>query len=257
MQIIIGRESKESRLMLKVDGKQNVLGAANTVPSTVSREHIQIDVDANGVMMLKNLKQNNITYVNGAPTETQVINLTDRVELGPERHSINLKELIGKILPKPQKKANISHLKQVWDTYDNKQKEFKKKMDKLNQRQMIIPMISIGGMGLVGGVFNLALDGGAQLLQIPLYIIIIGFMAWNFMDRKKEMEHIDLEKEHLKDWFQKNYVCPLCGRFIGFRDYDLIYEGDQCATADCRAKFDKGFQPRTGAPMPPQLPLYR
>ena len=45
------------------------------------------------------------------------------------------------------------------------------------------------------------------------------------------------EQETVKKEFQRKYICPKCGHFLGYQDYDILVQSDACPY--CKTKFKK------------------
>ena len=71
-----------------------------------------------------------------------------------------------------------------------------------------------------------------SLALITSYVALL-IMAYGFY-RQATDRAID-KQEQLKKQFQRDYVCPKCGRFMGFVDYDLLHQNNNCP--GCKAKY--------------------
>ena len=79
MEIILGRDPATKRLKAVI-GQQPFLGGdPGSVPQSVSRQHCSLTRQGDGKYLLKNLKVENTTYVNGAPYEKKVVTENDRI----------------------------------------------------------------------------------------------------------------------------------------------------------------------------------
>ena len=85
--------------------------------------------------------------------------------------------------------------------------------------------------GLMSGIASDELKPFAYVFTaIALLVMIYGFYK-RFTDNS-----ID-EQEYLKKVFQQKYVCPKCGHFMGFQDYDLLVQNNACPY--CKTKYIK------------------
>ena len=129
MDIIIGRESgvAEPRLCLKTGNITKYIGAAGSVPRSVSRSHCVITLDEGNNLSIKNVSDQNALYVNGMEYKSKSITDSDLVELGPEKYRLDVTAVI-KAFKTPAstpsnnsapnvKSYNISSLKRVWNDY--------------------------------------------------------------------------------------------------------------------------------------------
>ena len=97
--ILIGKEPGQGRLAIVVDGKAGVLGTVGCVPNCVSRckdglAHCKITVAQDGSMTITNLKEQNVTFVNGAAVVSKKIAVNSRVQLGKDRYYIDVKTVL-------------------------------------------------------------------------------------------------------------------------------------------------------------------
>ena len=102
--IYIGKEQEHGRLIVAVQGYNETaqLGSPGSVPKSVSRcmpsegvAHAKISVDPNGDMTLVNMKQQNVTYVNGA----EIVPSRFNVYAAPPTGRIGTLELVLVSLP--------------------------------------------------------------------------------------------------------------------------------------------------------------
>jgi len=80
---------------------------------------------------------------------------------------------------------------------------------------------------------RLALNEAIRPYSITFTVIALLIMAYGFY-RQATDRAID-KQEQLKKQFQRDYVCPKCGRFLGFVDYDLLHQNNNCP--GCKAKY--------------------
>ena len=92
MDIVIGRESgaAEPRLCLKTGTTTKYIGAAGSVPRSVSRSHCVISIDGNNNLTINNVSDQNALYVNGMEYKSKSISETDLIELGPEKYRLDI-----------------------------------------------------------------------------------------------------------------------------------------------------------------------
>ena len=93
--IIIGRygqEGVDSQLLITIGANESTWGQMGSVPQSVSRQHCSIEVMGNGYL-IHNLNPMNVTYVNGQPVASRLVETNDVIELGQARYS-----LIGMLL---------------------------------------------------------------------------------------------------------------------------------------------------------------
>ena len=74
-------------------------------------------------------------------------------------------------------------------------------------------------------------------IYLILYALAIGIsVAFTYQAYQKSSDVPRQQREMNKD-FQKNYVCPMCGHFMGFTDYDILTQSDACPY--CKTKYQK------------------
>ena len=81
MEIIVGRNSQTRQLIIGTKGTVKTFGQAGSVPLDVSRNHISLQPAGNGKWKIKNLNNQNITFVNGIAVESKPANRTSIVIL--------------------------------------------------------------------------------------------------------------------------------------------------------------------------------
>lgn len=264
MDILIGKEPGNGRLMIAVGQKAAMLGAAGSVPNTVSRckpaegiAHCMLSVADNGDMTVKNLKLSNITCVDGAEVMQKKITFSNAVTLGAGNYKLDLQQVVNaaKVLnqpqannvqnpvqtpaqpsqPQSQPEYSILHLKRVWEDYHDKTMELKLKSRNLSVLRSSTPLFTLGGgfvagygkqmFGLPDGVTVIAGIMGAIGLVLMIYSFYLSY-------KDKSLE----EGEKLTDDFQSNYVCPNphCHRFVGNQPYKLLRQNKNCPYCKCK-----------------------
>lgn len=231
--ILIGKEPGQGRLMVAVSGtgKSGTIGAVGSVPGCVSRckpmegvGHAAIMVDANGNMTLKNVKTQNITYVNGMEIVSKRIEPSDTVELGKDRFGIHLqtvldtaKKLASAAIPggggTTAKTFNMAHLEMVWNNYHDSLRDLREKQKRVNLIRSgcgIFTMCAMPCIFFFGAI-------GYVLTAIGVIGNIYSFIGLKNDDTPEEQERIT-------ETFQEQYVCPNpdCNKFLGNLSYKLL-----------------------------------
>ena len=224
MELIIGRDGATAKLKV-VDGTQVMLyGEAASVPGDVSRQHCQLTAIDDNTFVIKNIKAANVTWVNGIEIQTKRITRDDKVQLGQSRYLLPLEEILEQIKPNI---VDISPLKAVWEKYNSSTLAIRKRQQ-TNNLLSRVPIF----MTMLGGVL-IALNEAIRPYSITFTVIALLIMAYGFY-RQATDRAID-KQEQLKKQFQRDYVCPKCGRFLGFVDYDLLHQNNNCP--GCKAKY--------------------
>lgn len=226
MEIIVGRNQSTRQLTIIKDGAERNYGQANSVPMNVSRHHISLQPAGNGKWQIKNLNERNVTFVNGIAVETKTISESDRVELGNSHYLFRWDALQE---PKVET-MDIRPLKRIWDEYNNANIEIRKKQKNIGLLASIPIGITMLG-GLLSGIASDDLKPYAYVFTvIALVVMLYGFYR-RYTDNSIE------EQEEIKKTFQRKYVCPKCGHFMGFTDYEVLIQSDACPY--CKTKYRK------------------
>ena len=224
MELIIGRDGATAKLKV-VDGTQvKLYGEAASVPGDVSRQHCQLTAIDDNTFVIKNIKAANVTWVNGIEIQTKRITRDDKVQLGQSRYELPLNEILEQVKPNI---VDITPLKAVWEKYNASTIAIRKRQQ-TNNLLSRIPIF----MTMLGGVL-IALNEAIRPYSITFTVIALLIMAYGFY-RQATDRAID-KQEQLKKQFQRDYVCPKCGRFLGFLDYDLLRQNNNCP--GCKAKY--------------------
>lgn len=258
--IIIGKNPQQSNLLISVVGmpKTGMAGMPQSVPNSVSRcipaegvGHAKIEVDQNGNMTLTNMKSMNVTYVNGSEIASKRITDTSTIELGKDRHPVNLnliietaKKIIG-VNPKgthdkqnqPVKKFNISHLHYVWHDYHAFTVNLQKKQKNQGNMQRIPMFFTMGGGVISSLAIALEWDPAIRYMCIGLTVIGLILMAVLFVKNKQDTTLED--KERAMEEFQDRYVCPNpeCGKFLGNHSYKFMKKQYSMHCPYCKCEF--------------------
>ena len=226
MEIIVGRDQQTRKLSIIKDGTPKLYGNDGEVPMNVSRQHISLKPLGDGNWQIKNLNDQNVTFVNGLAVESKTISENDKVELG-NSHSLFCWDALSE--PKVEL-CDIRPLKKIWNEYDEQRLEFQIAERKFNAARSatgIITMLAIACSLILG-------HGPIYLI---LYAMAIGIsVAFTYQAYKKSSDVPRQQREMNKD-FQKRYVCPKCGHFMGFTDYDILTQNDACPY--CKTKYQK------------------
>lgn len=229
MELIIGRDSDAGKLKVVKDGNETkFMGAPSSVPRDVSRQHCQLSVTG-GNITIKNIKAENVTWVNGLEVNVKQITANDTIELGPSRgYTVPLKEVLDSFEPN---EVDIRPLRQVWENYNNSLLAIRKRQ----QRNNLLASSYIG-FSVLGGLLAFILPDSVQnYAKIVIAVLAAAIFILGFIKRATD-KSID-EQEALKKQLQKQYVCPKCNHFMGYQDYDVLSQNNQCPY--CKAKYIK------------------
>ena len=239
LEAIIGRDEQQ-RLLVKVGQGAFLIGMPGSVPKSVSHAHCHLAVDFSEdalrkvkKIIVKNLKSQNVTYVEGNEVETKVVNESSKVELGYDRYVMDLAMVIAgmrKLLPPAKLEIDISSLKPVWE-------EYKKACEQIDENQRKIGVLQrFGGLLITTGV-ALACIPQLGYGRVFLAVIALAIAVYCFVKSSRKSADPKRKRAKLNEDFQKKYVCPNpeCRCFMGFTDYDLLKQKKRCPY--CGASF--------------------
>lgn len=225
--ILVGKEPGQGRLLVAISGtvKTAVIGTPGCVPKCVSRcrptenvAHAKITIDQSGSMILSNMKEENVTFVNGSEIASKRINASSIVEFGKDRFPISIsailetaKKIIGEVATQPI--YNISHLESVWNEMHSKRKGILAKQKKINMVRSgcgIFTMCAMPCIFLFGPI-------GYTLTGIGIIGNVYSFVGLKNDDSSDAIEQLNED-------FQLRYVCPnpTCNKFFGTISYKLL-----------------------------------
>lgn len=235
MDIIIGREEGARRLHCVAGGREFNIGAAGSVPLSVSRQHCKLTVTGSNIT-IENIKAQNITFVDGNQIFSKSISATSKVQLGEERFLIPLQQILQLATGAPvgQQQPDVptyslKPLKSVWEEYDDRKMEIQNNAAKSANRQRLQGILSMLGMciGFIPGI--------DQTIRIVIVVaalaIAIYFFVKGSMNATVQQQLHDLDEE-----FAKKYKCPnpKCGRPFGAIPYRNIEYNKQCLACGCK-----------------------
>ena len=226
MEYIIGRDQPTRKLCIIKDGVAKLYGQPNSVPMDVSRHHISLQPISQGKWQIKNLNEMNMTFVNGIAIENKVISRGDIVELGNSHYLFS-----WAAIQEPEvEMVDIRPLKKVWQTYNQKNLDLRKKQKNIGLLASLPIAFTMLG-GLLSGVASEGFRPYAYVFTgIAFLVMVYGLY------RRATDNSVD-EGERIKKDFQRNYICPKCHRFLGSNDYEIMSQNDACPY--CRTKFKK------------------
>lgn len=226
MEIIIGRDQQTRQLCIIKDGNTKLFGQPGSVHMDVSRHHISLVPAGAGKWKIKNLNERNVTFVNGIAVESKTISESDKVELGNSHYLFQWSALSE---PKVET-IDIRPLKAIWKEYDEQ------KFDaQIAERKFNAARSATGIITMLAIACSIILGHGP--IYIMLYAVAIGIsVAFTYQAYIKSTE-VPQQQRELTKHFQQRYVCPKCGHFMGFTDYDILTQNDACPY--CKTKYKK------------------
>ena len=235
MDIIIGREEGSRRLHCVVGGREFNIGAAGSVPLSVSRQHCKLTVNGSNIT-IENIKAQNITFVDDNQIFSKSISVTSKVQLGEERFLIPLQQILQLATGTPvgQQQPDVptyslKPLKSIWEEYDNRKLEIQNYAAKSANKQRLQGILSMLGM-CIG--FIPSIDQTIRIvIVVAALAIAIYFFVKGSMNTTVQQQLHDLDEE-----FAKKYKCPnpKCGRPFGAIPYRNIEYNKQCLACGCK-----------------------
>ena len=223
MEILIGRDDKTGRMKLTAEGR-SVLFGTQRLPESVLAEHLKLTIE-NDTIRLKNLNINAYTYVNGQAVESKTITKQHTIEIGKDHIPFDWRALDEFITPE----ADIRPLEAVWNNFESKNISLQiaeRKFNTLRSTTGLITMVAIA--------LSIA-TGGKSHWYILLYgvaiVVSVIFFVKSYLDSSK----VPQKRQEMNRAFQREYVCPHCGHFLGNQSYDILVQNDHCPY--CKAKF--------------------
>ena len=223
MEILIGRDDKTGKMKLTAEGRSALFGTQR-LPESVLAEHLKLTIE-DDTIRLKNLNINAYTYVNGQAVESKTITKQHTIEIGKDHISFDWRALDEFITPE----ADIRPLEVVWNDFESKNISLQiaeRKFNTLRSTTGLITMVAIA--------LSIA-TGGKSHWYILLYgiaiIVSVLFFVKSYLDSSK----VPQKRQEMSRAFQREYVCPHCGHFLGNQSYDILVQNSHCPY--CKAKF--------------------
>ena len=242
IEIVIGRDGSTSQLKISIGQQSKSFGAQGSVPQTVSRQHCSIIVNDNGTFTLKNLKLQNVTFVNGQQVDTKIIKENDTIELGPNKYLVSWNTLKS-VIPAKAEVVSIEPLKKIWDRYqlENEKVEIRKQQLAIKKQKQNLLRGLTGIFIPLAIVLSVFAGGRDNPLFILLYslpgIITLMMTISQYNSIKEDESSIITDREQKKERdlrFRRDYSCPKCGKYLSM-PYDVLERYDSCPY--CKVKF--------------------
>lgn len=198
---------------------------------SVSREHCRLTLMENGNYTLENLSANG-TFVNEKDVIKTVVTPETQIRLGT-RFVCLVKDLLPSNESDEQPKVNTTDsydlfigLEKVYENYIQEKIRIQQEASKANFMRTIPGMIT-------GGVFAITMVLGSSP-AVNFFRIITGLgaailIAYSASKAYKAQNDTPEKIEALNRKFQTDYVCPICGNFLGFLPFELLKKRNQCS----------------------------
>lgn len=218
MEIIVGRSGNQ-RLAI--------------TDKTVSREHCRLTPSGKDKYTLENLSVNG-TYIDDRNIIRTVVTPDTKIRLG-NRFCCSIKDLLP--LNASDSTPDISaeqfrNLEKIYDDFIQEKIRIQQEASKANF------MRSIPGM-ITGGVFAVTMALGTSpvvnFLRVLTGLVAAVLIAYSATKAYKAQNETPEKIEALNRRFQTDYVCPLCGNFLGFLPFELLKKRNHCTY--CKKKW--------------------
>ena len=198
---------------------------------SVSREHCRLTLMENGNYTLENLSANG-TFVNEKDVIKTVVTPETQIRLGT-RFVCLVKDLLPSNESDEQPKVNTTDsydlfigLEKVYENYIQEKIRIQQEASKANFMRTIPGMIT-------GGVFAITMVLGSSpavnFLRIITGLGAAILIAYSASKAYKTQNDTPEKIEALNRKFQTDYVCPICGNFLGFLPFEHLKKRNQCS----------------------------
>lgn len=217
-EVKIGRDGQTGKLRMTVGKQTSTFGEANSVPRSVSQEHVRLTIGDDGSLVLTNLNIENDTYVNHRAVERKRISEGDRIVLGGEHYHLSW-DMLKPFIPKM---ADISPLEQVWHDYQQQRLDMQIRERRFNTLRSATGLITM--FAVVLGAFT----GRDNPLFMTLYVIAAVISLVFFFYAYRASSKIPLQQNQLTEDTKHRYKCPVCGCLLALQDYDMLRQTKGC-----------------------------
>lgn len=217
-EIVIGRDGQTGKLRLTVGKQTSTFGEANSVPRSVSQEHVRVTIGDDGIIVLTNLNTENDTYVNHRAVERKRISEGDRIVLGGEHYRLSW-DMLKPFIPRM---ADISPLEQLWKDYQTERLAMQIRERRFNTLRSATGLITT--FAVVLGAFT----GRDNPLFMVLYAAAAVISLVFFFIAYRASSKIPLQQNQLTEDVKHRYKCPSCGALLTLQDYDMLRQTKGC-----------------------------
>lgn len=230
MEIIVGKQGSQSFPI--TDGR-------------VSRKHVKLTVLDDGNVQVEDLGSSNGTFINGVRIIKKVVDRNAVVRLGAS-YTFSIKDVLPNVAtpPSPPKgpkvapppaEFSITHLKKVWEEYDEGLMVLNNKSRKIGLITRMSSIFTIGG-GVLGGALR-TLEGMEAVSNVSLVASGIGLLIMIYSIIQSASFDYAKAKKKLDEELEENYVCPnpSCRHFLGLKKFSILRQDKQCPY--CRSKY--------------------
>lgn len=232
--IIIGREEGKHRLQLTCGDTIKFLGQPDCVPRYVSHKHCEIKIDDNGSITVENLKEQNVTFVDGLQIDKKKIAPTAKLELGASRFKVDLPVIMKAVGIKAGETEgktltySLEPLEKIWEQYEQEKLELQLAEQKRANLQRLQGLLSMGGM-LIG-----TLDIGPARFVLMGLAFLMGI--YFFLRGQQSANSLTFKLRALDEKYRSIYKCPNpnCDRPFANQPYFNIKFLTGCPSCKCK-----------------------
>lgn len=221
-----------------------IVGRHGTQPfaitdKSVSGKHLKVTTLGDGKVQIEDLGSTNGTFVGGQRIIKKVVTPETIVTLGS---SYQLR--IGDVIPaqtsaggvkqptpkQPVKESiDISHLKRIWEDYDETKKAILKD-NATKQFDRMLPMIILGLVGVA--ISFLGFLGPYRFLITVVTLVVAAVLT---VRARSSQSDVNVKLVELDDQLKIDYICPKCKNFLGAIPYEGIKNRGCCPY--CKTKW--------------------
>lgn len=206
---------------------------------SVSSKHLKVTTLANGKVQIEDLGSTNGTFVDGQRIIKKVVTPETIVTLGSS-YQLRISDAIPVETPasgskqpaskqRVAERIDISHLKRVWEDYD----EAKKAILKDNATKQFDRMLPMMILGLIGVAISfLGFLGPYRFLITAITLIVAAVLT---VRARSSQSDVSVKLVELDDQLKIDYICPKCKSFLGALPYENIKNRGCCPY--CKSKW--------------------
>lgn len=203
---------------------------------SVSGKHLKVTTLGDGKVQIEDLGSTNGTFVGGQRIIKKVVTPDTIVTLGSS-YQLRISDVIGKQTPvggsAPKGPAvetvDISHLKKVWEDYDEKKKAILKD-NATKQFDRMLPMMILGLIGVA--ISFLGFLGPYRFIITAITLVVAAVLTARARNSQSD---VNVKLVELDDQLKIDYICPKCKNFLGAIPYEGIKNRGCCPY--CKSKW--------------------
>lgn len=236
IEAIIGRETPRRRLMITVGERHAAIGNDYSVPQTVSRQQCLLQIDGDNITVTNLKPEASPIFVNGMEVISKVITASDHLQIGKGIYNVDIQQVLDAIskMPNPEGMYSITHLREVWDGYENT----KRKMMETESRKNAIKGLGSVFM-MLGAAVSFMLEDVGNAIRIVFVVIALALTLVWIIPAFKSGTSMQVRMDELNKQLRQKYICPNpeCQQFLGLKSVDELLRARKCP--HCKSKFSE------------------